>query len=200
MQVLRYPTNGIVSFEIGLLPQTMRNFATEPKMKHVLFSPFTFFSIHYFYCRPVELFFRNQCINCKVVFGEYHCNKCNLWMSQVRFCRCFNPREQIRVYCIQLLIMFLANSFLSYYQSLRRPKNPSIANNVAFAESEVKKTFGIAPNAVCAFLSMCLKPTVVSRISTKTIVQSVEKTCFPRASLPRICPAVTRYMLTAFAS
>lgn len=24
----------------------------------------------------------NQCINCKTMFGEYHCNKCNLWMSQ----------------------------------------------------------------------------------------------------------------------
>ncbi|KAG7338507.1 CHY zinc finger domain containing protein [Nitzschia inconspicua] len=38
----------------------------------------------------------NQCINCKVVFGEYHCGLCNLWMSmskkpfhcsQCGFCR-----------------------------------------------------------------------------------------------------------------
>jgi hypothetical protein len=24
---------------------------------------------------------RNECINCKVKFGEYHCDICNLWMS-----------------------------------------------------------------------------------------------------------------------
>jgi len=24
----------------------------------------------------------NQCISCKTMFGEYHCNRCNLWMSQ----------------------------------------------------------------------------------------------------------------------
>jgi hypothetical protein len=26
----------------------------------------------------------NQCINCRTVFGEYHCSICNLWMSMVR--------------------------------------------------------------------------------------------------------------------
>jgi Ring finger domain len=26
-------------------------------------------------------FCRNQCVNCQTVFGEYHCNICNLWMS-----------------------------------------------------------------------------------------------------------------------
>jgi RING finger/CHY zinc finger protein 1 len=25
----------------------------------------------------------NQCIQCHTVFGEYHCNICNLWMSMV---------------------------------------------------------------------------------------------------------------------
>lgn len=25
----------------------------------------------------------NQCVNCQTIFGEYHCNICNLWMSQV---------------------------------------------------------------------------------------------------------------------
>jgi uncharacterized CHY-type Zn-finger protein len=27
----------------------------------------------------------NQCVQCKTVFGEYHCGICNLWMSTVRF-------------------------------------------------------------------------------------------------------------------
>jgi RING finger/CHY zinc finger protein 1 len=27
------------------------------------------------------LLHRNNCINCQIVFGEYHCNVCNLWMS-----------------------------------------------------------------------------------------------------------------------
>lgn len=26
-------------------------------------------------------FRRNLCTNCQTVFGEYHCNVCNLWMS-----------------------------------------------------------------------------------------------------------------------
>lgn len=26
----------------------------------------------------------NQCISCKNMFGEYHCNRCNLWMSQAK--------------------------------------------------------------------------------------------------------------------
>lgn len=28
----------------------------------------------------------NQCVHCQTVFGEYHCNICNLWMSMVRCC------------------------------------------------------------------------------------------------------------------
>ena len=31
---------------------------------------------------------RNQCINCQTIFGEYHCNQCNLWMSQVSHVLC----------------------------------------------------------------------------------------------------------------
>jgi uncharacterized CHY-type Zn-finger protein len=30
----------------------------------------------------------NQCINCRTVFGEYHCSICNLWMSMVRNYSC----------------------------------------------------------------------------------------------------------------
>lgn len=31
---------------------------------------------------PLFLLSRNQCVSCQAIFGEYHCNMCNLWMSK----------------------------------------------------------------------------------------------------------------------
>lgn len=63
-------------------------------------------------------YFRNQCINCKVVFGEYHCNKCNLWMSQAKkpfhceqcgFCR-VGGQENFR-HCSECCMCISVNVF-----------------------------------------------------------------------------------------
>jgi RING finger and CHY zinc finger domain-containing protein 1 len=35
----------------------------------------------YSHALPSPVFHRNHCINCSVQFGAYHCNICNLWMS-----------------------------------------------------------------------------------------------------------------------
>jgi len=60
----------------------------------------------------------NQCINCKVVFGEYHCSKCNLWMSQAKkpfhcdqcgFCR-VGGQENFR-HCSECCMCISVNVF-----------------------------------------------------------------------------------------
>jgi len=60
----------------------------------------------------------NQCINCKVVFGEYHCSKCNLWMSQSKkpfhcnqcgFCR-VGGQENFR-HCSECCMCISVNVF-----------------------------------------------------------------------------------------
>mmetsp|Transcript_23143 Transcript_23143/g.54723 ORF Transcript_23143/g.54723 Transcript_23143/m.54723 type:complete len:380 (+) Transcript_23143:179-1318(+) len=60
----------------------------------------------------------NQCINCKVIFGEYHCSKCNLWMSQSKkpfhcdqcgFCR-VGGQENFR-HCSECCMCISVNVF-----------------------------------------------------------------------------------------
>jgi len=60
----------------------------------------------------------NQCINCKTIFGEYHCNKCNLWMSQSKkpfhcdqcgFCR-VGGQENFR-HCSECCMCISVNVF-----------------------------------------------------------------------------------------
>jgi len=60
----------------------------------------------------------NQCINCKVIFGEYHCNKCNLWMSKAKkpfhcdqcgFCR-VGGQENFR-HCSECCMCISVNVF-----------------------------------------------------------------------------------------
>jgi len=60
----------------------------------------------------------NQCISCKVIFGEYHCSKCNLWMSQSKkpfhcdqcgFCR-VGGQENFR-HCSECCMCISVNVF-----------------------------------------------------------------------------------------
>jgi len=63
----------------------------------------------------------NQCINCKIQFGEYHCNKCNLWMSkskkpfhcdQCGFCR-VGGQENFR-HCSECCMCISVNVFQTH--------------------------------------------------------------------------------------
>mmetsp|Transcript_30686 Transcript_30686/g.65844 ORF Transcript_30686/g.65844 Transcript_30686/m.65844 type:complete len:379 (+) Transcript_30686:129-1265(+) len=63
----------------------------------------------------------NQCINCKAEFGKYHCNKCNLWMSQSKkpfhcnecgFCR-VGGQENFR-HCSECCMCISVNVFATH--------------------------------------------------------------------------------------
>jgi hypothetical protein len=89
------------------------------------------------------------------------------------------------------------------FQSIYVPfsqKNLSIAANVGFAGLEVWMPFVTAMNAACAFQLVCLIHINVSRTSTKTIALFVERICFRRVSLPRICHVAMPFMLIVFAN
>ena len=79
-------------------------------------SSFSFASLFEFHYKH-----RNQCINCNIHFGEYHCTQCNLWMAQSKrpfhcvecgFCR-VGGRDQYR-HCNQCCMCISSSVFSSH--------------------------------------------------------------------------------------
>ena len=130
---------------------------------------------------------RNQCVNCHTIFGEYHCGVCNLWMSMVCI---YSVEFPLFVHLSHFLALIVRGSL----------KSPSIASNAVFVVSVASKHFVTAMNVACAYQSVSLRRINVSRISTRTIVQCVEKICSRRDNHHKIYPVVMPFMLTVFAN
>jgi hypothetical protein len=92
-----------------------------------------------------------------------------------------------------LRLSLIAIRQLSFYSQ----RNPFIACNADFAAWEASKRFAIAKSAACASRYPCLRLTSASRTSTRITALCAAKICFPRASLLKTCPVVTRFTRTA---
>jgi hypothetical protein len=92
----------------------------------------------------------------------------------------------------------MAHRFLLVHFTCCSRKSPFIAFNVAFVALVVWKLSDTATNVACAFRCPCLKRTSASKTSTRTIVPSVVRICFPHVNLPKIYPVVTPFTRIAF--